>query len=410
VNDPAHRAAPPPTTVASWRLMLLLIAMSSIGPLTVNIIVPALPVLAITFAADPALIQLTVSLYFAGLACAQLVLGTLSDRFGRRPVLLAGFGLTVVTSLGAAAAPTAAVLIAARTAQALGASTGIVVGRAIIRDLYERDRAASMLGWVTMSVVALPMFGPLIGGVLETWFGWRAIFLFVALASLLILAWAAYALPETRPPSPAGTHSSRRLWKEGRELVLTPAFAGFVLCAAMISGPFYAIMGGSAHVVITQMGRSGTELGVWMVFASVGYMVGNAMAGRFSVRYGGNAMLWWGLFLEFAGTLAAALLIALIPDAGPASIFVPLFVVYVGNGMALPNAIAGAVSVRPGAAGTASGVTGFVQMGWGAVIAQLIAYPMAGGSGAMALTLIMLVQAVAGLLLFWWLVRPARVG
>jgi DHA1 family bicyclomycin/chloramphenicol resistance-like MFS transporter len=390
--------------------MLLLIAMSSVGPLTVNIIVPALPVLAIAFAADPALIQLTVSLYFAGLACAQLVLGSLSDRFGRRPVLLAGFALTIVTSLGAAAAPTAVALVAARTAQALGASTGIVIGRAIIRDLYERDRAASMLGWVTMSVVAVPMFGPLIGGVLEGWFGWRAIFLFVALASLIILLWAILALPETRPPSPAGAHSARRLWKESRELLMTPAFAGFVLCAAMISGPFYAIMGGSAHVVITQMGRSGTELGVWMVFSSIGYMVGNAMAGRFSVRYGGNAMLWWGLFLEFAGTLAAALFVALIPDAGPAWIFVPLFVVYVGNGMALPNAIAGAVSVRPGAAGTASGVTGFVQMGWGAVIAQLIAYPMAGGSGAGALTLIMLAQAVAGLLVYWWLVRPARAG
>jgi DHA1 family bicyclomycin/chloramphenicol resistance-like MFS transporter len=138
-------------------------------------------------------------------------------------------------------------------------------------------------------------------------------------------------------------------------------------------------------------------------------MVGNAMAGRFSVRYGGNAMLWWGLFLEFAGTMAAAVFIAAIPDAGPAWIFIPLFVVYVGNGMALPNAIAGAVSVRPGAAGTASGVTGFVQMGWGAIISQLIAYPVAGASSTAALTYVMLAQAVAGLVVFWWLVRPARV-
>jgi DHA1 family bicyclomycin/chloramphenicol resistance-like MFS transporter len=264
-----------------------------------------------------------------------------------------------------------------------------------------------MLGWVTMSVVAVPMFGPLIGGVLETWFGWRAIFLFVALASVLVLVWAFFALPETRPPSP-GAHSGQRLWKESRDLMLTPAFAGFVLCAAMISGPFYAVMGGSAHVVITQMGRSGTELGVWLVFSSLGYMAGNALAGRFSVHYGGNAMLWWGLFLEFAGTLVPAVCVALIPDAGPAWIFIPLFVVYVGNGMALPNAIAGAVSVRPSAAGTASGVTGFVQMGWGAVIAQLTAYPIAGVSSALALTLVMLVQAVAGLLIYWVLVRPAR--
>jgi MFS transporter, DHA1 family, multidrug resistance protein len=404
VNDSAQHLAP--TTIAGWRLMVLLVAMSSVGPLTVNIIVPALPGLAVAFAADPALIQLTVSLYFAGLACAQLVLGSLSDRFGRRPVLLAGFILTIVTSLGAAAATSAVALVVARTAQALGASTGIVMGRAIIRDLYERDRAASMLGWVTMSVVAVPMFGPLIGGVLETWFGWRAIFLFVALLSVIVLAWAAYALPETRAPVPAGAHSGQRLWKESRELMLTPAFAGFVLCAAMISGPFYAIMGGSAHVVITQMGRSATELGLWMVFASIGYMLGNAMAGRFSIRYGGNAMLWWGLLLELAATVVSAILIAVIPDAGPAAIFVPLFVLYVGNGMGLPNAIAGAVSVRPSAAGTAAGVIGFVQMGWGAAIAQLVAYPTLGTSGAMALTLIMLVQAAAAVIIFWWLVRP----
>ena len=408
MNEAAHRAAPAPTIIAGWRLMLLLVAMSSVGPLSVNIIVPALPGLATAFTADPALVQLTVSLYFAGLACAQLVLGSLSDRFGRRPVLLAGFGLTIVTSLGAAAAPTAAALVAARTAQALGASTGIVIGRAIIRDLYERDRAASMLGWVTMSVVAVPMFGPLIGGVLEEWFGWRAIFLFIAAASVVILAWAAYALPETRPPNPAGTQPERRLWRETRELLTTPAFAGFVLCAAMISGPFYAIMGGSAHVVITHMGRSATELGLWMVFASIGYMIGNAMAGRYSVRYGGNAMLWWGLILELAATVASAVFIAVIPDAGPASIFVPLFVLYVGNGMGLPNAIAGAVSVRPGAAGTAAGVIGFVQMGWGAIISQLIGYPTVGPSAATALTLVMLVQAAAALLIFWWLVRPAR--
>jgi MFS transporter, DHA1 family, multidrug resistance protein len=208
----------------------------------------------------------------------------------------------------------------------------------------------------------------------------------------------------------SGRHSGRRLWRESRELLTTPAFAGFVLCAAMISGPFYSIMGGGPHVVMTLMGRGATEFGLWLVFASVGYMAGNFLAGWLSVRYGGNAMLWWGLFLEFFATLASAIHVTVVPDAGPAALFIPLFVVYVGNGMALPNAIAGAISVRPNAAGTASGVTGCVQMGWGAIISQAIAYPLANAASAAPFAWIIFAQAAAGLLFFWLLVRREKPG
>jgi DHA1 family bicyclomycin/chloramphenicol resistance-like MFS transporter len=348
---------------------------------------------------------LTISLFFAGLACAQLVLGTLSDRYGRRPVLITGFIIAVATSFAAAAATNITALIAARTTQALGASTGIVIGRAIIRDLYTRERAASMLGWVTMSTVLLPMFGPLIGGVLDEWWGWRAIFLFVGVASLLTLIWAAISLPETRPPQAASTMSTRQLWKEARTLLSSRVFLGFVLCSGMISGPYYAILGGVPHVVISQMGHSSAELGVWFLLSSFGYMIGNFLAGRYSVRFGVNAMVFWGLVTEVAGAALGVVLVLTVPEAGPVTIFLPATLIYVGNGMALPNAIAGAVSVRPQAAGTASGVAGFVQMGYGAVVSQFISYPLAGATSAMPLVLAMLVQGVAGVLIFWLLVR-----
>jgi DHA1 family bicyclomycin/chloramphenicol resistance-like MFS transporter len=403
VNNPSVR---PTTTRAGFPLLALLIAISAAGPLSVNIIIPALPGIAAALAADPAVVQLTVSLYFAGLASAQLILGSLSDRFGRRPVLLAGFTLTVLTCLAAAAATNIAWLVLARTTQALGAATGVVVGRAIVRDLFERDRAASVLGWVTMSVVAIPMFGPLIGGLIETWWGWRAIFLFIGATTLATLVWAVLALPETRPSGPMASQSGRRMWKEARELLCTPAFAGYVLSAALISGPYYAVTGGGPHVVLTIMGRGPTEFGLWLVFASAGYMAGNFLAGFLSVRYGGHAMLWSGLLVTLAGAALSSVLVAFVPQAGPATIFVPLFVIYVGNGMGLPNAIAGAISVRPQAAGTAAGVTGFVQMGWGALVAQFVAYPLEGAASASPLTVIMLVQALAGPLVFAWLVRP----
>ena len=165
-----------------WRLLALLIAMTGVSSLSLNILVPAIPSLVAKFAADPASVQLTVSLYLLGLAVAQLVFGPLSDRFGRRPVVLAGLALATVASTAAIFAASIAALIVARVAQSLGASTGQTIGRAIIRDLYDREHAASMIGLVTSVVVLMPMAAPLIGGVLDTLFGWGAIFVFTAAA------------------------------------------------------------------------------------------------------------------------------------------------------------------------------------------------------------------------------------
>ena len=182
-----------------WRLLLLLMAMTAIGPATLNILVPALPHLVERLATDTATVQLTLSLYLLSLASAQLLLGPLSDRFGRRPVVLAGLALAVLAALAAIAASSINALIGARMVQAIGASTGIVIGRAIIRDLYERERAAAMIGLVTTAMVIAPMISPLIGGILDTAFGWEAIFVFIALFSAVVLVWAAAVLPETRP-------------------------------------------------------------------------------------------------------------------------------------------------------------------------------------------------------------------
>ena len=158
-------------------------AMTSIGPTTLNIVVPALPQMANRLASDVATIQLTVTVYLLALAAGQLVMGPLSDRFGRRPVILAGLALTAAASVLAISVGTVGSLIVARVLQALGASAGIVVSRAIIRDLFDRNRAASMIGLVATVMVVVPTFGPLIGGLLDTGFGWEAIFLFTAVTS-----------------------------------------------------------------------------------------------------------------------------------------------------------------------------------------------------------------------------------
>ena len=354
---------------APFRLLALLIAMTALGPLSLNILIPALPGLVTRLATDLGTVQLTVSLYLVGLASAQLVLGPLSDRFGRRPVVLAGLTLTALSSIVGIAAASIESLIVARVVQALGASTGMVIGRAIIRDLYDRDRAAAMIGWVATAMVVAPMISPLIGGLLDTAFGWETIFVFVAVVSCCVLAWAYLALPETRPDHVTGG-GIRYLWGETRALLTSRSFVGYVLCGTFGSATFFCFLGGAPYVVITLMGRSSAEYGIWFVLSAFGYMVGNSAAGRYSARYGVNVMIKWGVALEVIGALISVALTPILMTTGPAPLFLAQCLIAFGNGVLLPNSIAGAVSVRPQAAGTASGLTGFTQLGVGAIATQ----------------------------------------
>ncbi len=395
-----QRAATP------WRLLALLIAMTAIGPATLNMLVPALPGLVEQFGTDTGTVQLTLSLYLLSLAGAQLVLGPLSDRFGRRPVVLAGLALAVVSSFAAMAASSINALIAVRIVQAIGAATGVVIGRAIIRDLYERDRAAAMIGLVTTAMVIAPMVAPLIGGILDTAFGWEAIFLFIALFGAGVLVWAVLFLPETRPAVVAGAPTM--LWQHWRALLGNAKFHGYVLAGALGSAPFFTFIGGGPHVVVTMMGRTSAEYGLWFAVTSLGYMSGNFTASRLSQQLGVDTMIMAGVGFELVGASLTAALVATIPDAGPAIIFLPQFVISYGNGLLLPNAIAGAVSVRPQAAGAASGVAGFTQMALGAASTQLVTMALAGATTAMPMAWMMVIEVVATGLVFFVLARGPR--
>jgi len=399
-NEPEiqSRAAATP-----WRLLALLMAMTAIGPATLNIVVPAMPALVKQLGSDTGTVQFTLSLYLLSLATAQLLLGPLSDRFGRRPVVLAGLALNVAASLAAIAASSIGGLIGARVIQALGASSGIVIGRAIIRDLYERDRAAAVIGLVTTAMVIAPMISPLIGGILDTAFGWEAIFLFISMLSGAVLLWAVLALPETRP-SPVA-HTPGTMITEWRALIGNAKFHGYVLCGALGSAPFFTFLGGGPHVVVTLMGRTSAEYGLWFVVTSLGYMAGNFTAARLSQRFGVDSMIMAGIVFELIGASLTALLVATIPAAGPAIIFLPQLLISYGNGLLLPNAIAGAISLRPQAAGAASGMTGFVQMAVGAASTQAVSIVLTGASDAMPMAWMLVAAVIATAAAFWGLVR-----
>jgi MFS transporter, DHA1 family, multidrug resistance protein len=387
-----------------WALLSLLIAMTAIGPTTLNVLVPALPEIANRLASDIATVQLTVSIYLVGLATGQLIMGPLSDRFGRRPVVLAGLALTAAASVVALTVGTASSLIVARVLQALGASAGSVVSRAIVRDLFDRQHAASMLGLVATVMVVMPLFAPMLGGILDTAFGWQSIFLFTAVTSGAVVVWAALALPETRglnAPPAAQVHFFRNVVA----LFKSPRFLGYVGAAAFGSATFFAFLGGGAHVIITLMGRSSAEYGVWFAIGSVGFMAGNFVASRLATRFRLDTLIWWGIAVEAVGVIVGTALIAWAMPWGPAVVFMPQLIVNFGNGLLLPGSISGAISVRPQAAGTAAGITGFSQMAIGAAIAQYAGMALADSPSAMPLPLLMdaltVVLALSFLLVRW---------
>lgn len=386
-----------------WRLLTLLMAMTAIGPGTLNIVVPALPGLIARLETDAATVQLTLSLYLLSLASAQLVLGPLSDRFGRRPVILAGLALSVAASFAALFATSIGALIAARIVQAAGASTGIVIGRAIIRDLYDRDHAAGVMGLVTTAMVLAPMLAPMIGGILDTAFGWEAIFLFIALATAAVLGWAVMALPETHPTRIVTTPAM--LVAEWRKLLSNPKFYAYVFAAALGSAPYFTFLGGGPHVVITLMGRSSAEYGLWFALSSVGYMAGNFTVSRMAHRVGVDTLIFAGIGCEFIGACLTATLFIALPDGGPATVFLPQMFISYGNGLLLPNCIAGAVSVRPQSAGTASGLAGFTQMAIGAACTQIVSMLLAVSTSALPMALMMLVVVALAAALFGVLAR-----
>jgi DHA1 family bicyclomycin/chloramphenicol resistance-like MFS transporter len=348
-------------------MLLLLVTMTGVAPISLYMLVPALPVLAASFGRDISIAQMTVSLYMVGLACSQIVMGPLSDRFGRRPVLLAGLGLMIAASAGCSFAETLPQLIVARFFQALGGATGMVVSRAIIRDLYPRERVGAMI-----SLVIAVMMIAQIGGLLETAFGWRSIFYVITAAALLVVIGIAVALPETRRARDPGPGNGFR--GDIRGLIGSRAFIGYMLCQVLASQIIFTFAGAGPYIVVTQMGRSSAEYGAWFATTGFAYLVGNLFCVRFAPRHSIEKLIWFGLALQLAGALLNLAWGLAGLNQLPSWLFATQMLLMVGNAFVMSNSAAGAISVRPQAAGTASGAMGFLQMGLGSLFSQFGAY------------------------------------
>ncbi|MCA1457869.1 multidrug effflux MFS transporter [Bradyrhizobium sp. BRP22] len=379
-------------SIATSKLMLLLlVAMTGVAPISLYMLVPALPVLAATFDRDISIAQMTVSLFMVGIACSQLLMGPLSDRFGRRPVLLTGLGLMVVAGIGSIFAETLPQLIAARFFQALGGASGMVVSRAIIRDLYSRDRVGAMISLVIAVMMIAQMLSPLTGGLLETAFGWRAIFYAITAGSLAVAVGIALALPETRRVRSEGSNFRGDVGK----LIRSRAFIGYVLCQVLASQIIFTFAGGGPYIVVTQMGRTSAEYGAWFATTGFAYLVGNLLCVRFAPRHSLEQLIWFGLALQLGGSLLNLAFSLTGVNQAPLWLFGTQMIVMAGNAFVMANSAAGAISVRPEAAGTASGAMGFLQQGVGSLVSQFGAYLGGHSTTTLPLTAAILIISIA---------------
>ena len=350
--------------------LFIIIAAVASGPLAIHILVPSLPGLQRVFETDYATVQLTLTLYFFAFAGAQLIYGPLSDRFGRRPVLLAGLALYVAGGAICLAAPTIEVLIAGRIVHGVGGCAGFVLGRAILRDLYEREKAASMLAYVTMAMVVVPMVSPGIGGYLEVWFGWWASFILVVAYGAVVTGIALFVLHETNMTRQPLSNIAD-LTQSYRQLLRLRVFRGYAFQVGFGTGAFFTFVGGASYVMVEVMGRPASEYGLYFMIVAGFYMVGNFVTGRLSQRLGIDRMIVMGTSVSLAAT-AVLFVLSLSPGLTPLTLFGLTGIVTLGSGLSQANGFAGAVSVDPSRAGAASGITGFLQMIIGALGTQAV--------------------------------------
>lgn len=369
--------------------VVTLILLAGISALNMSIFLPSLNGMTAYFQTEYAVMQYAVSGYLAATALMQVLIGPLADRFGRRPVVLAGLSIFTLATIGALLSPTVEWFLFFRLCQS-AVATGMVLSRSIVRDMVPEREAASMIGYVTMGMALVPMIGPMIGGALDQLFDWHASFIFLALAGLGVLALSYRDLGETVAGSGMGFRDQLRTYPE---LLTSPRFWGYVACAAFGSGAFFALLGGAPFVAEEVFHLSPVWTGLALGSPAIGYAVGNGISARYSVRLGIDRMILIGTLIAATG-LGASLLVSLAGLTHPLVFFGFCTFLGLGNGMMLPNATAGSLSVRPHLAGTASGLGGAIMIAGGAALSALSSSLLTVETGEIPLQIIMLVTAL----------------
>jgi len=371
--------------------MLMLVLLASISALAMNSFLPSLPNMAEHFGSSTALMGLSVGVYLGTSAIFQILVGPLSDRIGRRTVSLWALIIFSVVSISCVYAPNTFVFMFLRALQAIAACT-FVVARAIVRDTTETQASGSKIAYISMGTAICPMFGPALGGLLDGWFGWEANFWFIGGLGIFILLIAYFDLGETVPEN---TQGFRQQFSEYPELLLSRRFWGYCLASAFGAGAFFAYLGGGPFVGSIVYNLSPEMLGLYFGAPAIGYFFGNFLSGRFTIRFGIDAMILWGLWIIFFG-LSLSMVCSYVGYGTVETFFGFMIFVGLGNGLTIPNATAGMLSVRPNLAGTASGLGGAMMIAIGAALSTLAGAFLIPGSNEMPLLMLMWFSSLSG--------------
>ncbi len=360
--------------------IVTLVLLASVGPLSMTVFLPSLPNMTEYFQTEYRIMQLSVAAFLFMNGLLHIIIGPLSDRYGRRPVLISSIMIFILATIGCILAPTVEVFLAFRMIQS-AIVAGMVLARAVVRDMVPQDEAASMIGYVSMGMALVPMFAPTIGGFLDTIYGWQACFGLMLAFGVMLLAVVHTDLGET-----ATNRSSSfvQQFRDYPELFRSRRFWGYTAVAVCASGNFFAFLGGAPIIGSDHFGLTPTKLGQYFGIVALGYMIGNFLSGRYSIRLGALRMVTFGAAIMIICPFGASIAV-MLDVSHPLGFFGFVVVIGVGNGIILPNANAGMLSVRPHLAGTASGIGGALTIGGGAGVSALAGFLLTENSNPVPL-------------------------
>lgn len=372
--------------------LITLAGLTSLSVLSLSLFLPALPAMAQDFGTSPKVMALAMSGYMIGSAVMQLVLGPLSDRLGRRPVMLSAMTLYVLASLGAFLAQDVTVFLICRFFQAVVVA-GSVLSQAVIRDIYPPEQAASRMGLVAAAMALAPMVGPMLGGALTDAAGWRAAFALYSVAGMVALVAVWWDLGETLTRAKDGWRDQMRAYGA---LVASRVFWGFALCMAFSVGSFFVFLSGVPFVAAGQFGLSAPLIGLGLGSISGGFLLGSLLTARLAPIWGLALLILVGRLVPFLG-LSLGLVLFTLGASHPLALFGTTVFVGVGNGLTMANANSGAMSINPALAGSAAGLAGALSVLCGAVLSTITVALLEWQGGPITLLGVMLASVIVSM-------------
>jgi MFS transporter, DHA1 family, multidrug resistance protein len=352
--------------------LFVLISITMVGQMAMNITLPSLSFIALDFGTTEAIAQLNLSLYLVGTAVAQLIFGPFSDHYGRRNIVLFGTVIFVFGSIVCLLAPSIETFIIGRIVQSVGGCAGIVMGRAMVRDMFSMDKAAAMIATLTGAVVIVPGLAPLLGGYFQDIYGWQLSIVFVMAVGLIVVLIAWHGAHETLPVEKRHEAHFSHLFSAFWILLKNRLFGIYTFQVTASTSAYFAFLGGSGIVFskIMKWGSS-TELGLWFFAVTIFYIAGNILTARYAAKIGGHRLNLIGTIIALVGT---SILMFVYQTIGitPLSFFGLICFLGFGNGLCISSGVAIAIGADPHRVGAAAGLSGSLQLGAGGALATWV--------------------------------------